>query len=81
MVCFSFFSRIFTHLACSNFSSSPVACFTSVNIRVAEVAGEHGWHSPKSLDSDENFKPDHTLFCRKLRFVANYALFGDLWAK
>ena len=51
------------------------------NGRVAEVAREHGWHPPKSLDSDENFKPEHTLFCRKLRFVAIYALFGDLWAK
>ena len=50
--------------------------------RVAEVAREHGCHPPKSLDSDENFKPEHTLFCRKLRFVAIYALFfGDLWAK
>ena len=49
--------------------------------RVAEVAREHGWHPPKSLDWDENFKPEHTLFCRKLRFVAIYALFfGDLWA-
>ena len=27
------------------------------------------------------FKPEHTLFCRKLRFFAIYALFGDLWAK
>ena len=46
--------------------------------RVAEVA----WGPPpKSLDSDENFKPQHTLFCRKFRFVAIYALFGDLWAK
>ena len=36
---------------------------------------------PKSLDSDEDFKPEHTLFCRELRFVAIYALFGDLWAK
>ena len=52
-----------------------------VRIRVAEVAREHGWHPPKSLDSDENFKPEHTLFCRELRFVAIYALFGDLWAK
>ena len=34
---------------------------------MAEVAGEHGWHPPKSLDSDENFKPEHTLFCRDLR--------------
>ena len=50
--------------------------------RVAEVAQGHGWHPPKSLDSDENFKPEHTLFCHKLRFVAIYALvFGDLWAK
>ena len=48
---------------------------------VAEVAREHRWHPPKSLDSDENFKPEHTLFCRELRFVAIYALFGDLWAK
>ena len=37
--------------------------------------------SSKSLDWDENFKPEHTLFCRKLRFVAIYAVFGDLWAK
>ena len=42
---------------------------------MAEVAREHGWHPPKSLDSDENFKPEHTLFCRELRFVAIYALF------
>ena len=48
---------------------------------MAEVAREHGWHPPKSLDSEENFKPEHTLFCRELRFVLIYALFGDLWAK
>ena len=49
--------------------------------RVAEVAREHGWHPPKSLDSDKNFMPEHMLFCRELRFVAIYALFfGDLWA-
>ena len=47
----------------------------------AEVAREHGWHPPKSLDSDENFKPEHKLFCRELGFVAIYALFEDLWAK
>ena len=35
----------------------------------------------KSLDSDKNFKPKHMLFCRELRFVEIYALFGDLWAK
>ena len=49
--------------------------------RVAEVAREHGWHPPKSLDPDKNFKPEHTLFCRELRFVAIYALFGDFWVK
>ena len=41
----------------------------------------HGGPLPKSLDSDENFKPEHTLFCRELGFVAIYALFGDLWVK
>ena len=46
--------------------------------RVAEVVRGP---PPKSLDSDENFKPEHMLFCRKLRFLAIYALFGDHWAK
>ena len=40
-----------------------------------------GGKSCTELDSEENFKPEHTLFCRELRFVAIYALFGDLWAK
>ena len=44
-------------------------------------AGAQGGPPLKSLDSDENFKPEHTLFCRKLIFVAIYALSGDLWAK
>ena len=35
----------------------------------------------KKFDSDGNFKSEHTLFCPKLRFVAIYALFGDLLAK
>ena len=37
--------------------------------------------APAEKDSDENFKPKHTLFCREVRFVAIYALFGDIWAK
>ena len=41
----------------------------------------HGGPPAKNLDLDENFKPEHTLFYRELRFVAIYALFGDLWAK
>ena len=46
-----------------------------VQTRVAEVARGHGGPPPKSLNSGEHFKPEHTLFCRKLRFVAIYALF------
>ena len=49
--------------------------------KVAEVVQGHRGPPPKSLDSDENFKPDYALFCRELRFVAIYALFEDLWAK
>ena len=49
--------------------------------RVAEVVRGHGGPPPKSLDSKENFKPEHTLFCSALRFVAIYALFGDLCVK
>ena len=49
--------------------------------------GWQKWHRgkggppPKSLDLEENFKPKHRLFCHKLRYVAIYTLFGDLWAK
>ena len=46
-----------------------------------KLCGGTGRPPPKSLDSDENFKPEHMLFCRKLRFFAIYALFGDLCAK
>ena len=53
-----------TQLVCAEFA------LDIVQGRVAEVAREHGWHPPKSLDSDENLKPEHTLFCRELRFVA-----------
>ena len=41
----------------------------------------HGGPPLKSLDSDESLKPEHTLFCREIRFVAIYALYGDLWEK
>ena len=56
-------------------------CFMVLHDRVAEVVRGHGGPPPKSLDSDENFKPEHTLFFRKLRFVAIYSLFGNLWTK
>ena len=42
--------------------------------RVAEVARGHGGSPLKSLDSDKNFKPKHTLFCRELIFVTIYSL-------
>ena len=48
-----------------------------MTIRVAEIVRGHGGPLPKSSDSDENFKSEHTLFCRELRFVL---FFGDLWA-
>ena len=48
---------------------------------MAEVARGHRGPKQKSLDSDENFKPEHELFCRKLRFVTIYALFGNLRGK
>ena len=53
----------------------------TARVRVAKVVRGHGGPPPKSLDWDENFKPEQTLFRRELRFVAIYALFGDLWAK
>ena len=45
--------------------------------RVAEVAREHRWHPPKSLDSDKNFKHEHTLFCRELRFTHLLEILGQ----
>ena len=38
--------------------------------------------SPKSLDSDENFKPQHTLFCRDIKICRNLRIFFyNLWTK
>ena len=48
---------------------------------ISNTFTQGGRSCAKSLDSDENFRPEHTLFCRKLRFVVIYALVGDLWAK
>ena len=55
--------------------------FFSTGPRVAEVVQGNGGPPPKSLDLDVNSKPEYTLFCRELRFVAIYELFGNLWAK
>ena len=63
----------------------PDLCVVCVGVsysdRVAEVVQGRGVPPPKSLDSGENFKPEHTQFCCELRFVMIYAFFGDLWAK
>ena len=61
-------------------SDCKIVRMVMIVIRVTEVVRGHGGPPPKSLDSDENFKPKHTLFCREIRFVAIYALFGDLLA-
>ena len=68
-------------VACKDTLNFFLTVFVLVLPRVAEVVREHRGSPPKSLDSDENLKPEHTLFCRELRFVVIYALFGDLWAK
>ena len=49
--------------------------------RVAEVVRGHGGPPPKSLDLDENFKREHTLYCRELRYVAIYALFLEIFGQ
>ena len=48
----------------------PIIC-----IRVAEVVQGHGGPPPKSLDSDENFKPEHKFFLSQNKI---YAVFEDL---
>ena len=46
-----------------------------------KLHGSTGGIRRKVWTRAKNFKPEHTLFCRELRFVAIYALFGELWAK
>ena len=45
------------------------------------MCGGTGGPCRKVWTPTKKIKPEHTLFCRKLIFVAIYALFGDLWAK
>ena len=78
-VCNPFFLATFTQIsvAVANLVAISIkiaapyseSAHQSINIfltMVAEVAREHGWHPPKSLDLGENFKPEHTLFCHEL---------------
>ena len=53
----------------------------SVQSRVAEVARMREGPSPKSVDSDENFKPTPTLFCRDIKICRHLLTLGNLWAK
>ena len=36
---------------------------------------EHGGPPPKSLDSDENFEPELTLFCREIKICSDLRTF------
>ena len=49
----------------SSIKSAKFSIFT-VYARVAEVVQGHGGPPPKSLDWDENFKPEHTKFFRAI---------------
>ena len=64
---------------CNPVFLSPVSRPSFRLIRVAKVVRGRGGPPSKSLDSDENFKPKHMLFCRELRFVAIYALFLEIF--
>ena len=59
--------------------SGRISAEVAQSRRVAEVVRGHRGPPPKSLDSDENFKSEHTLFCPELRFVAIYALFLEIF--
>ena len=48
---------------------------------VAEVVQRHEGPSPKSLELEKILGPNTQYFVTILRFVANYALFGNLWTK
>ena len=51
----------------------------TVTNRVAEVVRGHGGPSPRSLDSDENFKPEHTLHTRT--FVRSLGKKNAFWGQ
>ena len=65
-----------------NDKTFPKTLPTQALTRVAEVVRRHGGAPTEKFGLGQKFKPELTLFCRELRFVAIYALFfGDLWAK
>ena len=64
-----------------NDKTFPKTLPTQALTRVAEVVRRHGGAPTEKFGLGQKFKPELTLFCRELRFVAIYALFGDIWAK
>ena len=77
----SYLSIDFRNIRRYTFQLHRFLCVGEGANRMAEVAREHGWHPPKSLDSDKNLSPNIRYFVANYWFVAIYALFGDLWAK
>jgi len=47
--------------------------------RVAQSAEAQKRRCTKILVVDENLDPQHTLFCREIVFVANYALSSEIF--
>ena len=57
-------------------SSCEVKEYLSIlKSRVAEVARGHRGPPPKSLDADENFKPEHTLFLSQIKICFDLRTF------
>ena len=48
---------------------------------MAEVARGHGGPPPKRLDSDEKFKPEHTLFCHDIKICRDLHTFWETLGK
>ena len=58
-----------------NDKTFPKTLPTQALTRVAEVVRRHGGAPTEKFGLGQKFKPELTLFCRELRFVAIYALF------
>ena len=61
-------------LICFARSAEDWQLFFVIIIRVAQSAEAQKRRCTKILVVDENLDPQHTLFCREISFVANYAL-------
>ena len=63
------------------FDISKYICIHFLLTGWQKLHGSTGGTRRKVWTRTKILKPKHMLFCRKLRFVAIYALFGDLWPK